>query len=205
MYRRLLLGLLSVVVIGCFAPAVHAEIVIPNEWYFRYVFVTSATTAAGDAGSGNPPDYADINYWNGFVSALAAANPELADLKDEDNNPVTWTAIVSTYTVDARDNTGTNPNNGSHESVPIFRLDGAKVADGNSDLWDGSIQRAINVSDTEATGIDSFVWTGSTTAGVEYIDPKTGGSGAVGTFSQTEFGLSSSTGASWIDAQQHCQ
>ena len=70
-------------------------------------FVTSETTKA---------ESADIGDYNGFVQARAAANTNLAGFSGQ------FTALVSTATVDARDNTTTG------EGVPIHWMGGAQVA-----------------------------------------------------------------------------
>lgn len=142
--KELLLRSLLVIAAICVAtPAVRAEIVtqpVPVGETYRLVFVTDAVTTA---------DSRDIEVYNNFVSDAAAAIPELAALTDPWGNAVTWTAIVSSRggngfsQVDARDNTGTNTN-GTPEDVQIFNLQGLKVAGNNADLWDGTIQTAIN-------------------------------------------------------------
>ena len=73
----------------------------------------------------------------------------------------TWTAIASTATVDARDNTGTNP---SSKGVPIYRLDDTLIAIDNSDLWDGDILNPISIDETGAS-FSGTVWTGTSALG----------------------------------------
>ena len=138
-----------------FAPSssVAAPITLPpglnSGDQYRLVFVTSATTDALSS---------DIADYNAFVTAAASAVPELAALG------TTWAAIGSTTTVDARDNTGTNPLLSA--GVPMFRLDGVKVADDNADLWDGSPDAPINVNELgNAHGPSTIVWTGTLTNG----------------------------------------
>jgi hypothetical protein len=85
---------------------------------YRLVFVTSTTTTATST---------DIADYNAFVQGVANA----AGL-----GSVTWSAVGSTATVAARDNTGTNPSSGT--GVPIILMNGITViADNNADLWDG--------------------------------------------------------------------
>jgi hypothetical protein len=69
---------------------------------YRVAFVTSTTR---DALSQNIADY------NAFVTAVANTQAELFDLG------TTWTAITSTSTVGARDNTNTVP--GGSVGIPI--------------------------------------------------------------------------------------
>ena len=84
------------------------------------------------------PPAADIAEYNTFVDDEA----ELSAL----TSGVDWFAIGSTNTVDARDNTSTNPNN-ADPSVPIFLVDGTTViATDNADLWDGQIAMPIETT-----------------------------------------------------------
>jgi hypothetical protein len=113
------------------------------------VFVTDSTTNATSD---------DITYYNSIVQNEADAILELASLN------LTWTAIASTPTVDARDNTGTNPITSS--GVPIYTLQGLIIADDNSDLWDHSIQNGINISPTGADLTGVRPWSGSARNGI---------------------------------------
>ncbi|MCY4480880.1 MAG: fibronectin type III domain-containing protein [Rhodospirillales bacterium] len=122
---------------------------------FRLLFVTSTTR---NAQSTNIADY------NSFVQARANANTALRPFKDE------FRALISTATVDARDNTGTAPAGSSYtagEGVPIYWLGGAKVADDYADLYDGSWDSRSGK--TETGGSYGFgVWTGSNADGTAH-------------------------------------
>jgi hypothetical protein len=103
---------------------------------YRLVFITSANHDALST---------DITVYNAWVQSLATA----AGLPGND-----WRVIGSTDDVDARDNTGTNPN--VETGVPIYLVDGiTKVADDNADLWDGSIQHII---DQDENGVTKVGW-----------------------------------------------
>jgi hypothetical protein len=117
----------------------------PGDQY-RIAFVTSG---GRNAQSANIADY------NSFVSTQANLNPTLAALG------TSWTAIGSTISIEARDNTNTNP---SFIGVPIFRLDGSKIANNNADLWDGAIENFLQLDQMGATKI-GYVWTGSVNSG----------------------------------------
>ncbi|GBL15778.1 hypothetical protein MTo_03094 [Microcystis aeruginosa NIES-1211] len=114
---------------------------------YRLVFVTSG---ARDAQS------TDINDYNTFVTNQATFGTSDIDTALDtalyaagfDPNTITWKAIGSTASVAARDNTGTNP---SSLGVPIYLIDGNRVADNNADLWDGSIQTAISVTPNDSS------------------------------------------------------
>src|SRR5262245_19190294 len=89
----------------------------PGDLY-RLAFVTSTTRSAYSS---------NIDDYNTFVTNVANTVPELASLG------TTWKAIGSTATVDARDNTGTNPVPDG-VGVPIFLLNDTLLAADNFDL-----------------------------------------------------------------------
>lgn len=130
----------------------------PGDWY-RLVFITS---------TGRDARSSEIGDYNAFVTDVANSQGELAALE------TTWTAIVSTASVFARGNTNTET---TATGVPIFRLDGALVADGNMDLWDGSIQALIQLSESGSSVGGQFVWTGSFPWGTPSLGSGLGGLG----------------------------
>lgn len=130
----------------------------PGDQY-RLAFVTSTTR---DGSSANIADY------NDFVTTAANSVPELAALG------TTWKAIGSTATVDARDNTGTNP---ASTGVPIYRLDDIRVANNNADLWDSSIQVPISLDELGTYQWQTVVWTGSHWTGIKINQVELGSAG----------------------------
>jgi hypothetical protein len=112
---------------------------------FQWVFVS---TGLHDALS------SDINDYNTFVQSQANLNVDLTG--------ITFKAIGSTLTVDARDN--------ALVSAPVYRLDGVNVATGFTDLWDGSLNAPISVNQFNQviTVANSAVHTGSDNAGVKH-------------------------------------
>jgi len=124
---------------------------------YRLVFVTSAETY-GWAGANGGAGFTTPAQYNIFAANLANAVPKLNALN------TTWKAVVATYNpgTDARTNTLTRT---TDPSVPIYNLGGLRVADNNTDLWDGSIQNPINVTELGAgpapqRGNEYTVWTG---------------------------------------------
>jgi len=109
---------------------------------YRLVFVSSGTTAATST---------NLATYDTFVQGLATT----AGLGNG------WKVIGSSSTTDARDHTATNPNtNGSAEAVIL--IDGSTVIANNyADLWDGSIDAAINVTEQGSGGINASVFTGT--------------------------------------------
>jgi len=156
----------------------------PGDQY-RLVFVTSTTR---DATSANLADY------NAFVTAAANSVSELAALG------ANWRAIASTAgNPNARTNTNTDfAVDGA--GVKIFLLDGTTiVADDNQDLWDGTLDNAINRDESGAvlagSGFpDAGVWTGTSFTGV--VSP--GGRGLGGIPNGPMVGDHNSTSTTWM-------
>ena len=147
----------------------------PGDQY-RLAFVTSATR---DSTSSNIADY------NDFVTATANAVPELLAL----GTP--WTAIASTSTTDARDNTGTDP--GSEVGVGIYLLNDTLIAVDNIDLWDGYVSVPFDVTEVGTKGDQVSVWTGTQADGtadsVLGVGLSTGGSTAATQFQWIGYSL----------------
>lgn len=103
-----------------------------------------------------------------------------------------WQAIVSTAGINARDHTATDP---SDAGVPIFRVDGVRIATGYADFW-GSHEDAINV-EADGTSIaslpgDHFVWTGTRASGLLSNGGELGNARPV-------FGNAQSATALWVE------
>ncbi len=137
----------------CFAQADVVTIptgLNPGDQY-RLIFTSSSTT---DATSTN------IAAYNTFVTSVALSVPQLAALS------TTWTAIGSTDSINARDNTGTNPNVST--GVPIYQLNNTRFVDNNTALWTDNIITPLTISETGARISDGSVWTGTDTNGTEW-------------------------------------
>ena len=146
----------------------------PGDKY-RLAFVTTGTRD----GSSHV-----IAEYNTFVTNDANTVPALASLD------TIWTAIGSTATVDARDNTNTVPSTvtGGSMGVPIFLLNDTKLVDSNDDLWDGSLDVAF-------ASVFQKVWTGSTS------DGRGAGISVLGSAEVTpiiRFGVATAVSAAWI-------
>ncbi len=159
------LGILSGVALATLgtSAAQAALVVVPTGLapgaQYRLVFVTAGTRDAQST---------EINDYNTFVtnevtgSALATA----LTTAGFNLNTITWKAIGSTSAVAARDNTGTNP---SSTGVPIYLIDGNRVANNNADLWDGSLQHPINRNNLGNGNLEQDVWTGSDVLGLGFV------------------------------------
>jgi hypothetical protein len=130
--------MLMAVVLVIFAGLAQAVPVVP-EGQYRLVFITSTNLGVPAA-------------WN-CATSMDGVNTYVQSLATAAGLPgVAWTAIASTSYLDARDNTGTNPN--VETGVPIYLVDGlTKVADDNADLWDGSIDHIINLDENGVTKV----------------------------------------------------
>lgn len=149
----------------------------PGDSY-RLMFVTSLTTTASDWGLET-----SRTRMNSFVTSVANTQAQLVALN------TTWNAVWSTPTISAKDNTGTNESNASHESVPIYLLDGSTIiANDNADLWDGSVDNFINVTETGST-LSAWVWT-ATDRGSDVF---------AGYAGMVEFGLTNNTSGYWVE------
>jgi len=94
----------------------------PGDQY-RLVFVTSGTRNATSS---------NINDYNTFVTNQVTGSALATQLTTAGFNlgTITWKAIGSTFATSAKVNTGTD---GSQPDVPIYLIDGNKVANNNAD------------------------------------------------------------------------
>ncbi len=120
----------------------------PGDQY-RLMFTTSTTR---DATSTNIEDY------NSFVQSVADAAPEVGSWG------LTWRVVASTKDVDAIDNTATDFE--TDAGVPIYRIDGVRLADGNIGLWNPSGNNIPPLTDTYAVSETGVV--------LDSADPFTG-------------------------------
>ena len=127
---------------------------LPIGAQFRLLFV----------GSGSTPTNPDISHYNGIVIGDANGVADLRPVADQ------FRALLSTATLDARDNTGTRSDAGS-DDVPIYWVGGDKVADNYADFynnsWDSRTARDPSgnaFTTTELTGLT--IMTGSLANGI---------------------------------------
>mgnify|MGYP003672668138 CR=1 FL=1 len=151
-HKSIASGLAGLLFMGLFwSVAQAAPITVPTGLnpgdQYRIAFLTTTTRNASSS---------DIAVYNAFVTAEANSVAELSALN------TTWTAIASTATVDARDNTDTNP---ASAGVGIYLLNDTKLADNNADLWDGTIRTALGVQSDGFGIVGTTVWTGTASDG----------------------------------------
>ena len=143
---------------------------------FRLLFVTSTKSDAQSS---------DIGTYNSFVQARANVHTAcLQPFKDE------FRALISTGTVDARDNTATAPAGISYtsgEGVPIYWVKGGKVADDYADFYDGTLE-STGLARKNEIGGGSYgnFWTGSNGDGTKHATHYAGASSVrLGDWAQT--------------------
>ena len=138
---------------------VLAIVAAPALAGYRLVFTTSV---------GHDAQSPDIEVYNAWVQGLAdAAGIGTGGIYGD----LGWKVIGSTDTIDARDNTSTNPDvDGT--GVPIYLIDGTtKVADDYVDLWDGDIDHIIDMDENGGQGyIHLWNFTGTYLDGTKASD-----------------------------------
>ena len=155
---RMKVRIAAMVVVVVATASARADVFVPPGLnpgdMYHLVFVTVSV---------EDPTSSDIAVYNDFVQAEAAKYPSLTGT----DLGVTYRAIASTSSVDARDN--------ALVSAPVYRLDGELVASGFDDMWDGSIQARISLGasrtfcsfegDPNGGCTSDYVWTGSSPDG----------------------------------------
>ncbi len=134
----------------CADPPVVAVPTDLNEGdHYRLLFITEARTQATSD---------DAAYYNAFAAAEASFVPRLDALN------ASWTAVVSTPAIDARDNTGTNFQ--VSIGVPVYLVDGSRLVDEYRDLWIGGDRFDVEPTVTSRLNTtENRVWTGSVSNG----------------------------------------
>ena len=142
---------------------------VPNDWVlkpsglgggdqFRLIFLTS---------TGDPASSSDIEDYNDFVRDSAASGHAAIQAYGAAFNVVGCTASI-----DARDNTHSTYTN-ANKGVPIYWLNGAKVADEYEDFYDGSWDDETNdknqfgFNGLDTSNAANYPWTGCDDDGTE--------------------------------------
>ena len=123
--------------------ATHASLYVPAGLSpgdtYQLVFVSDGGTAATSS---------DVSNYNNFVQSQAALSSITGT-----GDGIIYSAIVSTSTVDARNN--------ALVVGPVYNLNGELVATGFTDIWDGGLESEINRDQFGASAGGKIVWTGS--------------------------------------------
>ncbi len=142
---------------------------------YQLAFVTSAQR---NATSSNIADY------NAFVQT--AGDALLISLGGSAGD-VQWSAIASTSSIDAQDN--------AVVSGPVYNLNDQKVADNFIDMWDGSLDTGIAVTELGNDLGFTTVWTGSVASGLGDAPLR-----RLGESSAARVGVSKQTDGRWIES-----
>ncbi|MFQ5414445.1 MAG: hypothetical protein ACE5E6_08305, partial [Phycisphaerae bacterium] len=167
----------AVVSVLAVLPSSRAGVVIPDDLQpgdtYHLAFVT---VGIRDALSSDIADY------NQFVNDQAA----LSCLTGADMG-VAWFAIASTATVNARDNAVVG------FTSPVYLLDGTtRIADGQSDIWNGSIANPLSLDQFLETSV-FLPWTGSESNGTAAGTP-------LGSGGNVRNGRTTHTNSNWISS-----
>ena len=152
---------------------------------FHWVFVTSTMRNAVPT---------SIDPYNVFVNdaadAAAGTTNVVGVVGVTELGQINWKAIAGAKAsaVDARDNIG-------DPTSPIYRLDGAPVANSEADLFDASIANPVNLTEIGTTYAYQHVWTGTWDNGTAW-EPL--GGGMTGTQSGEGLAADGVTAGSWI-------
>jgi hypothetical protein len=165
----------------------------PGDMY-HLVFVTEGKA---DATVGRSETATLVDY-DAFVQGEAVDSPALTGT----DQGVTYKAIVSAWDeafgleIAARDH--------AVVTAPVYLLNGGRVADGSDDMWDGNIQRPINVKQ-DGYFHHAVVWTGTDftgDTGVCMVEDGVGTAGlpsCVGVRGNPTFGSTLTSDERWVD------
>jgi len=117
----------------------------PGDEY-HLAFVTAGTRDGAST---------DISDYNTFVQSEAERSGATTE-----NYGVSWFAIASTASVDARQN--------AFVAAPVYLLDGTRIADGFDDMWDSSLDAMFRIDQFSTWRADpnERPWTGSLATGL---------------------------------------
>ncbi len=185
MKKRNITLLTAIAAAAAFAPTAQAGITLLDNYTGAYRIAFN-TTGQYTAASSTITDY------DALVEAEAAGTSGAAiDISDITG----WKVIGSTVAVNARVNTDTVGSGGAND-VPIYNVNGVRIADGNTHLWntefgfqDGSLTREEHLG--------GFWRTTTPTDHYAFIDHVNGASGSFGnrTWTGTLAGGATNTGS----------
>ena len=152
-YLRTAAGVVALSIASLIGPAALATPIVlqtptglnPGD-NFRFLFLTSGTQSATSA---------DISVYNTFVTNQAFGATYQGSV-------VSWQAVASTATVNARDNVG-----GFNTNVPVYLTNGTLLAGdlttgtANKGLWSGSLFTTPIIGIDESSVSTRFAYTGS--------------------------------------------
>ncbi|MDE0497635.1 MAG: fibronectin type III domain-containing protein, partial [Acidimicrobiaceae bacterium] len=180
-------GKLRIGVSGRLLPNSDGSFTVPFDWplkppgvgggdAFRLMFMTEDHRDATSA---------DIDVYDAHVRE-AAREGHAAIRRYADK----FRVVGSTSEVDARDHTRTNRNNAAHTDVPIWWLNGQRIAPGNavfwSDTWENWAMADRRFASGETSTSNDWPWTGTRTDGRKEANPLGASNARRGRFSTTD-------------------
>ena len=178
---------LSMGVSGRLLPHSDGSYTVPLDWplrplevgageTFRLMFMTEDVRDATAA---------DIGVYDAHVRE--AARDGHADIRRYADD---FRVVGSTATVDARDHTGTNPNNAGHTDAEVWWLNGERIAANHagfwSDTWENWAMADRRAEDGDRHPTNDWPWTGTRTDGRKEANPLGASNARRGRFSTTD-------------------
>lgn len=151
---------------------------------FQLAFVTDATWDAV---------YPGISTYNTFVQDQWNGSSLKSLIETYLHHPnITFNCIGSTVAIDAIDNAVVG-SGGNFKGV--YKLNQEKIADDYADMWDGSIDSSLNITENGgAVGVE--VWTGTDDDGGGYTGKE------LGSFFSSQFGSSGFVNTRWVSSAE---
>lgn len=152
MTRFRLYILAAILSLTAFSSAFGQIITIPSDLEpgdeYRLVFITKDKIFTAES--------SDISVYDEHVASQANMSSLLAALETD------WRVIGSTPSVSAKVHTDTDDSPVGTTGVPIYRLDGLRIADDYDDLWDADIQHPLYIAQ-DGTTLNTCcgTWTGT--------------------------------------------
>lgn len=147
---RFVLLVLTLFPVAALAVDIATPVGLNSGDTFRLVFVTDNKYS----GEQSDPEAYDLMVNNDaqFVGGLMYGGQTIA-----------WQALIATIIgVNEREYTLPLARVPTNSQIPIYQLNGLKVADSGTDFWDGSLQNPINITPSfyQDTNDTEFAWTG---------------------------------------------
>lgn len=152
MIRFRLYSIATICIVFGFTGAYGQIITVPTDLEsgdeYRLVFITKNKIFTAES--------SDIADYDAHVTSQANMSPSLAELQTN------WRVIGSTPAVSAKVHTDTDDSPLGATGVPVYRLDGMRIADNYDDLWDGNIHRPLFIAQDGSTlNTCCGTWTGT--------------------------------------------
>ncbi len=170
--------------------------------YRACVFDASGTalTSTSTIGIAKAPHYVFVTSkrWQGDLGGTAGADLKCTQAAGAAGLPgPSWKAILSTADVDARD--------AITITGRIYTLNGTRVANSTSDLWDASINKPVRFDEYAKNVGSDDVWTGTNANGTRNADTCVSWTNSLADGTRGRIGDTTETDADWLsDNKNKC-